>query len=236
MVTSHGNSSAFARLVVEKGSPFAKGLCFTLGQEKMILGRATELFNPDIAFDSLLISRKHCCIEQQKGRFLLSELGSKHGTILNGKPLAPHILYPLNSGDKIGLASGVALLRFSLSEEFEKTIDFESTQSIQTTNPLSSLPLSIDLPKRELCINGLEISLSGKEWCLLELLYKRRNELVSYETIRAAVWAERCRLDNGLPDVGFDEMNVLLHRLRRKLGVYGKVLKTRRGQGCILEM
>jgi DNA-binding winged helix-turn-helix (wHTH) protein len=236
MVTSTGNTFVFGRLVVEKGSPFEKGMCFALEHDKIILGRATSMFNPDIAFDSLLISRKHCCLKRQVEEFLISDLDSKHGTLLNGRPLQPHICYPLKSGDRIGLASGVILLRFSLSEEYDKTIDFENTHSIRHTNPLSALPLTIDLAKKDLRINDLEISLSIKEWCLLELLYKHKNELVSYETIRAVVWAERCTLDNGMPDVGFDEINVLLHRLRRKLGVYDKVLKTRRGQGCILEI
>lgn len=236
MFTPQADISPFARLVVEKGSPFEKGVCLALEQDKFILGRATDLFNPDIAFDSLLVSRKHCCIERQTGRFAISELGSKHGTLLNGRPLQPHIFYPLANGDKLGLASGIILLRFILSEEFEKTIDFENTQSIRPATPLPALPLTIDLPKRALRINGQEISLSSKEWCLLELLYKRKNELVSYETIRTVVWAERCTFYNGMPDVGFDEMNVLLHRLRRKLGANAKALKTRRSQGCILEI
>ena len=42
---------------------------------------------PDITFDSLLISRKHCCIEQRGEGWSICELKSKHGTLLNGEPL-----------------------------------------------------------------------------------------------------------------------------------------------------
>ena len=36
--------------------------------------------HPDITFDSLLISRKHCCIEQRGEGWSICELKSKHGT------------------------------------------------------------------------------------------------------------------------------------------------------------
>lgn len=231
------DTPSYARLVIEKGGPYEKGAWFSLQQDKVILGRTTSVFTPDISFDNLLISRKHCCIEQHDGVWTICELNSKHGTMLNSHPLQQAVPSPLKHGDKIGLASGVVLLRFALSAEFERTLDYESTLLLQAPAVSQTAgPVVIDITKKALLLNNLEVSLSVKEWCLLEVLYKHQNRFVSYETIRLAVWAERWSADNKTPDVGLDEINILIYRLRRKLGDYGHVLKTRRGQGCILEI
>ena len=50
--------------------------------------------HPDITFDSLLISRKHCCIEQRGEGWSICELKSKHGTLLNGGTAAPVLIRP----------------------------------------------------------------------------------------------------------------------------------------------
>ena len=231
------SKSSLARLIVEIGAPHGKGMYFSLPQSEVILGRATSLFKPDISFGSLLISRKHCCISQLNGIWSISELGSKHGTSLNGKQLEPYLPYTLHNGDKIILASGIVLIRFTISPEFEKTLDFDTTQSLQTVGKSQSiLPVVIDTTRKALYINNVEVPLSVKEWRLLDLFNKNRNKLVSYSDIRIAVWTERTHLDDGVPDVGFDEINILLYRLRQKLGHYRRIVKTRRGQGCILEI
>lgn len=229
--------SCFARLMVERGAPYEKGMCFPLQQNEVLLGRATNQFKPDISFDSLLISRKHCCISHLDGIWSIADLGSKHGTWLNGQPLEPHRPFTLRHGDNILLAASIVLIRFTDSPEFERTLDFESTQSLHTINKVKSdLPIVINIEKKALYINNSEVPLSVKEWCLLELLYEHRNKLVNYSDIRKSVWTERSLLGDGVPDVGFDEMNILLYRLRRKLGHYRSILKTRRGQGCLLEI
>lgn len=238
MVTSNVNSSVLARLIVEMGSPYEKGFSFALADERIVLGRATNSFKPGISFESLLISRKHCCIKQVAGQFMIAEVGSKHGTLLNGRPLVPNVFCPLAPGDQIALASGVVLLRFLLAPDFETTIDFENTQKMRSAQPKAAVarPLIVDPARRTLHIHDQEICLSGKEWRLVEVLYKHQNEIVTYEMMRSVVWAERYVLEDGIPDVGFDEVNALIYRLRRKLGVYADLLKTRRGQGCILEL
>jgi pSer/pThr/pTyr-binding forkhead associated (FHA) protein len=227
----------FARIIVERGDPYEKGRCIALPQDQINLGRATQAFKPDISFDSLLISRKHCCISQLGETWTIVDLGSKHGTMLNNQSLTPNLPNNLHNGDKITLASSIVVLRFVIAPELEKTLDFESTQSLKNnTAPLSVLPIVVDTAKKILYIKKREVPLSVKEWCLLELLYNNRNKLVSYADIRTAVWVERQLLDNNEPDVGLDEINAILYRLRRKFGNCRNLLKTRRGQGCILEI
>lgn len=224
-----------ARLVVEKGSPFLQGAFFELNRTRTVIGRATADFRPDIGFDTLLISRRHCCVEQRGRGFAVAEMGSKHGTAVNGSRLGELARCGLNDGDVIDLADGVVRLRFLCLADLDNTLDFGSVPLAGDTQNSAPVPFFVDLAKRTLHIQGEEIALPVKEWRLLELLYRHQSELVAYETIRSEVWAER-RLDaNEPPDVGLDEMNVLLHRLRRKLGEYDKCLVTRRGQGCMLD-
>lgn len=225
-----------ARLVVEKGSALTPGTFFELNSEKTVMGRATVSFRPDIGFDTLLISRRHCCIERQGQTFTITDLGSKHGTLLNGSQLKPLSNAALADGDTIDLADGVIQLRFICFSDLDNTMDFGDSPLVCERATLSAGPFAVDLNKRILLIQGAEISLPVKEWRLLELLYRHRNELVPYETIQSEVWPERRLAGGDPPDVGMDEMNVLLHRLRRKFGKYAKLLVTRRGQGCILEL
>lgn len=230
-------SNCYASLIVELGAPHEKGCRFLLEKSKVCLGRATRSFTPDIAFSSMLVSRKHCCLEKLDGKWTVSELGSKHGTLLNGKLLPPGVACTLQPGDTIGLASNLVLLRFILSSELDQTFEFTGTQPLKNkTSTQSKIPFTIDPAKQAVEIDQAEVYLSLKEWRLLELLYRNKNKLVSYEEIRREVWDERNISPDGLPDVGADELNILVYRLRRKLGNQSGRLITRRGQGCILEL
>ncbi|MDT8903038.1 FHA domain-containing protein [Anaeroselena agilis] len=225
-----GLNPPFARLMVERGDPHERGACFPLEPDRVILGRSTASFCPDLAFASLLVSRRHCCLELRDGRWTVRDLGSRHGTTVNGRPLTqgPSVL---TSGDRVGLAANVVLLRFSLAEEAEQTLTFGDTRPVN--GPPRREQVVVDTTRKALIVAQAEVPLSVKEWRLLELLYEHRNELVPYAVIWPAVWGERA-LRNGIPDVGPDELSLLVYRLRRKLGACGDVLKTRRGQGIIL--
>lgn len=230
-----GDKPAIARLLVERGDPHARGACLTLEPGKVILGRGTAAFRPDMAFSSLLVSRRHCCLELRDGRWTIRDLGSRHGTTVNGRPL-PQDPSPLAAGDRIGLASEVVALRFALAEEVEQTLAFGDTQPVhEPARPSQELRVAVDPARRTLFVDQAEVPLSVKEWRLLELLYGNRDKLVPYAAIRPAVWSERPLL-GGSPDVGTDELNLLVYRLRKKLGAHGHILVTRRGQGCILKI
>lgn len=233
MHTAGGCNPPIARLLVERGDPHARGACFPLEPDKVILGRGTASFSPDIAFASLLVSRRHCSFELLDGRWTVRDLGSRHGTTVNGRSLLQSPS-PLTSGDKVGLAANVVVLRFTLAEEVEQTLTFGDTQSVNDPpQPAQGLPVAVDTARKTLFVDQAEVSLSVKEWRLLELLYEHRHKLVPYAAIRREVWSERLLL-GGAPDVGPDELSILIYRLRRKLGAHGPILKTRRGQGCIL--
>lgn len=54
------------------------------------------------------VSRRHCQLERQQNRLLVTDLGSSNGTYLNGDPLFPYTQYTVADGDFLT----VAALRF----------------------------------------------------------------------------------------------------------------------------
>ncbi|MFO7742777.1 MAG: FHA domain-containing protein [Anaerolineae bacterium] len=49
------------------------------------------------------VSRRHCKICYQEGRYLVEDLGSANGTFLNGKRLTPYLTHALENGDELQL-------------------------------------------------------------------------------------------------------------------------------------
>ena len=157
-----------------RGAPYEKGACFLLRQSKLTLGRSTSSCTPDITFDSLLISRKTLLLEQRGEGWSICELKSKHGTLLNGEPLPQSLSVPLKHGDKIGLANIVSL-RFFPGPELDQTLDY-SSPTLYRALPCHNRP-SRGHRHREKVLAGRRrgVTLSAKEWLLLELVYKHRN-------------------------------------------------------------
>ncbi len=225
-------------VIVEKGAPYEKGTSVSLKKHNILIGRATTAFHPDISFENLLISRNHCSLECHGGDWVLCDMGSKHGTTLNDKTLKPLCPHPVRNGDRISLASAVAVLRFLESREGDRTMSNTISQLVANSRCAGSSddPITVDEDKMELLINGRKIALSVKEWQLMALLYNNRNKVVSYEEIKTVVWFERNLDYNQVPDVSPEEINILVYRLRKKMGKYDKLLRTVRGRGCVLEI
>jgi Nif-specific regulatory protein len=83
------------RIVVIAGP--LKDSVFELGEAELSVGRDST--NRVRLADSLL-SRRHCRVTREGGRFLLTDLESLNGTFVNGRPVREH---PLADGDRIGV-------------------------------------------------------------------------------------------------------------------------------------
>lgn len=222
-------------IIVEKGAPYESITSIELQETELILGRSSDHnSSPHISFSSLFISRKHCHIYMEDKQILIVDLGSKHGTMVNNTVLLPRTPHPLHHGDKITLAKGIALLHFEQREQYDETIDFSATQAVSLKNIIQ--PIVINTEKHECLIDGRKIPLTHKEWCCFNLLYENVNKLVTFDELKEVVWAERKSIGEISPDVGTDEINVLLYRLRKKLGTKSNLIKNIRGCGCILEL
>ena len=90
-------------------------------------------------------------------------------------------------------------------------------------------PLSLDTGTREVHVNNQSIMLSRTEYCILELLLRRRNRVVTREAIVEEVWgAER--------DVESNTLDAFMKLLRSKVDFHPerKLIHTVRGVGYIL--
>jgi len=90
--------------------------------------------------------------------------------------------------------------------------------------------LEVDLLKRRAVRNGQRIDLTAKEFALLELLLRRRGEVLPKSLIASQVW-----------DMNFDSdtnvIEVAIRRLRAKVddGFEPKLIHTARGMGYMLD-
>ena len=86
--------------------------------------------------------------------------------------------------------------------------------------------LAIDTRRREVRLRGTAVSLTAKEYALLEYLVRRAGDVVSRADISEHVWDERY-------DPVSNVVDVYVQRLRRKLDEPGaeSMIRTRRGEG-----
>jgi pSer/pThr/pTyr-binding forkhead associated (FHA) protein len=106
------NEVAFGKLVVIYGGH--AGREYRLGPKRVLIGRTDQC---DITINDSSVSRKHASIERQDGRFLLQDLKSKNGTLVNGKFID---VYVLSHGDKVRM--GRTVLQF-LGREITLSFD-----------------------------------------------------------------------------------------------------------------
>ena len=95
---------------------------------------------------------------------------------------------------------------------------------------LKLLDLEVDLLRRRVTRSGKRIDLTAKEFALLELLLRRRGEVLSKSLIASQVW-----------DMNFDSdtnvIEVAVRRLRAKIDdeFEPKLIQTARGMGYLIE-
>ncbi|HNC52201.1 MAG TPA: heavy metal response regulator transcription factor [Accumulibacter sp.] len=95
---------------------------------------------------------------------------------------------------------------------------------------LSVADLELDLRRRRVTRGGKKIDLTSKEFSLLELLLRRRGEVLPRSLIASQVW-----------DMNFDSdtnvIEVAVRRLRSKVddGFEPKLIRTARGMGYVIE-
>jgi len=226
-----------AYLIIKKGDMFEKGSIVPLPDGTLCIGRAWEENEPDIPFTSPFVSKKHAEIKFNDDSAVLTDTMSKHGTSVNGNRIGANVPYQLQDGDEISLARGeVAFLFYSAGQgDIGVTRDFsgKSSQLFKTNDPLKGMIINEE--RHQVFIDGKPVKLAGKDMQLLLLLYHNRQKAVSYNEIKSAVWPERMSID-GVPDVGNEEIAVLVHRVRRKIGQHGSRIVSLTKYGYMLEL
>jgi two-component system OmpR family response regulator len=88
--------------------------------------------------------------------------------------------------------------------------------------------LELDVVGRELRFEGTRVALSPRELALTELLMQKAGRVVTKESIVA-------RLSSWEADFSENSVEVYVHRLRKRFGELGVVIKTIRGFGYVME-
>ena len=102
--------------------------------------------------------------------------------------------------------------------------------NVQTQATMQIGDLQVDLLKRRAARSGRRVDLTAKEFALLELLMRRRGEVLPKSLIASQVW-----------DMNFDSdtnvIEVAIRRLRAKIddGFETKLIHTSRGMGYMLD-
>jgi diguanylate cyclase (GGDEF)-like protein len=102
-----------ARFMLMTGQ--AAGMVIALDREITVIGRGREA---DISLADTGLSRRHCEITREEGRYLIRDLGSTNGTVVNGRRVQ---VWPLRVGDRVQLGPNV-VLQFALFDETEETL------------------------------------------------------------------------------------------------------------------
>jgi DNA-binding response OmpR family regulator len=172
------------------------GLRFVLDQPVTLIGRAEDC---QLQIHDPLASRHHAEIRRDTWRYLLVDLGSRNGTLVNGEAIQEP--YQLANGDTILIAA--TPLRF---EDPNATVTVAREALRQ-----AHLPLWVNQAAGEAYAFGQRLDLAPKELALLALLYDRAGQVCDKDEIAKIVWPEY----NGI--VSDYNIETLVSRLRHKL-------------------
>jgi pSer/pThr/pTyr-binding forkhead associated (FHA) protein len=68
-------------------------------RDSVVIGRGSEC---DVVIQDMKASRQHCKLSRQPSGFLLEDLGSRNGTLVNGEKITEPVLLKANHTFQIG--------------------------------------------------------------------------------------------------------------------------------------
>jgi DNA-binding response OmpR family regulator len=200
-------------LIMYKGT--FSGNRWPVQQKSLTIGRSKDC---DIVLPERQVSRYHIRIERSKNGFLVRDLGSKNGTVVN-KQKVTETPIDLHDGDEIVLAN---VVHFGF-------ICGEATLPLDDTL-FAAGQLLVDSAAKIVRSGGRQLDppLSPAQFALLSLLMKAEGRVVSRDEVISAVWPDA---EGGVTDQAVD---ALVYRLRERLdelGVDHNYVVTVRGHG-----
>lgn len=182
----------FAQLVAAAGDDETQR--WELGRGTTTIGRAEDC---DIVLTDREVSRRHAQIRGESGSYVLVDLGSTNGTMVNGVRVERAI--PLRSGDEIRILPGYTL-------HF-----FDSDATIPVSAGIGGL--AVDQATRKVTIDGSTIDppLAPIQFTLLSLLAAEPRRVFTRDEIADACYPDA---EGGVSDQAIDGV---VRRLRARL-------------------
>jgi tetratricopeptide (TPR) repeat protein len=131
--------TAGPRLLIIGGNN--RGREFALKPADNCIGRGTD---NDVVLADIAVSRKHTMVCFEAGQFIVRDLGSGNGTLLNGKKVTSH---PLQDGDQLEL--GNTLMRFLGAVAPAQLAHLSTVVKRADDIPGSAIP-TLDVPRQQL--------------------------------------------------------------------------------------
>lgn len=184
-------------LIVYEGA--MAGSRWPLDRERITIGRAPDC---DIVILERQVSRYHVRIEHDGEGYLLRDLGSKNGTIVNDESVREQP-YRLRDGDEIVLATAMRI----------GFVAGDATAPLAGLLPAAPQSLAVDKEARRVSLGRRELDppLSPSQFCLLTLLIESQGDVVSRQDVVRSVWPDAV---GGVTDQAVD---ALVYRLRERL-------------------
>jgi hypothetical protein len=175
----------------------------------------------DIVVDDRWVSRYHARIYRKDDHYVIEDLSSKNGTLVNGRRITERTV--LSDGDQVQVTPLVALT----------FVGYASTAPLPTE--MGPMGLEFDLTARQIYVCGklLDPPLSQAQFSFLSLLAQQAGRVYSRDEVIAAVWPEAEA--DGVSDEAID---ALVRRIRlrlRELDPKQEYIVTIRGYGFKLE-
>jgi pSer/pThr/pTyr-binding forkhead associated (FHA) protein len=180
------------QLIVRGGG--RDGLGHPLRPAVTTIGRSST---NDIVVPGDQVSRRHAEVRRVGDAYMLHDLGSRNGTLLNGRRVQDP--QHLRHGDVIVLP-GLTLLFDAEEESTTVGIDAAPAASIR-----------VDTGAAEVWVRGRRVHVRPKEYLAMTLLWGRLGVLVTKEDLAAHVWPEHAGV------VADGDIAQLIAGLRRKL-------------------
>jgi DNA-binding response OmpR family regulator len=103
------------------------------------------------------------------------------------------------------------------------------TQAGLADNAIDLGPLRLDIASRRAILQGVDIGLTAKEFAMLQVLALKAGQVISKEQLIG-------RLTDFDQDMTANALDILIHRVRKKLESSPVTLRTLRGFGYLLEL
>jgi DNA-binding winged helix-turn-helix (wHTH) protein len=178
--------------------------------------------NNDVVVDDRWVSRNHARIRRKGEQYVLEDLASRNGTLVNGRRIAEQTA--LADGDRIQVAPLVELV----------FVDYGSTAPLPSESRPSGLEL--DPRARQVWVQGrlLDPPLSHAQFTLLAVLAGQPGRVYSRDEVIAAVWPE-----DSAEGVSDEAIDALVRRIRlrlRELDPDHEYVTTVRGYGFKIDI